>query len=58
MNTQALIRAADAFFTAVLLIIAGLGVAMACLTGNLRELTFALLAVALAAPAAYRIKGR
>lgn len=51
---NALIRAADIFFTAVLLLAAGLGVLVAAATGHMREVSFAMLLVALAAPWAYR----
>ncbi|WP_372624180.1 hypothetical protein [Falsiroseomonas sp.] len=56
MPTETLVRVADAFFTLALLLMAVLGVVLAWAMGNLRELSYALLAVALVAPAVYRIR--
>lgn len=53
MGVQTLIRVADAFFTLSLLLIAVLGIVLAWAIGSLRELSVAMLLVALAAPAAY-----
>jgi hypothetical protein len=52
--SQELLRVADAFFTAVLLMAALLGVVLAWATGDLLKLSLALLLVTLAAPVAYR----
>jgi hypothetical protein len=51
--SQELLRAADAFFTAVLLLAALLGIALAWATGDLVEVSLAMLLVALVAPRAY-----
>jgi cbb3-type cytochrome oxidase subunit 3 len=56
MPTETLVRVADAFFTLSLLLMAVLGIVLAWATGNLRELSYALLAVALVAPALYHIR--
>ncbi|WP_270938784.1 hypothetical protein [Falsiroseomonas oryzae] len=54
MISQDLIRAADLFFTAVLLMAALLGVALAWAIGDLVKLSLAMLVVAILAPAAHR----
>jgi hypothetical protein len=54
MIEQTLHRAADVFFTVCLLLMAGFGVALVWATGDIRELSLAMLSVALVAPAAYR----
>jgi hypothetical protein len=52
--SQELLRVADAFFTAVLMMAALLGVVLAWATGDLFKLCVAMLLVALVAPPAYR----
>ncbi|HEV7267239.1 MAG TPA: hypothetical protein VGN83_20340 [Falsiroseomonas sp.] len=56
MPTETLVRVADAFFTLALLLMAVLGIVLAWATGNMREMSYAMLAVALVAPTAYRIR--
>jgi|GEM_PF-5774850 len=53
MHDQALLRAGDILFTVLLLLMAGLGVALVWAMGELRVLSFAILAVAMVAPYAY-----
>jgi hypothetical protein len=52
--SQTLLRAADAFFTAVLVLAALMGVVLAWASGELTKLSVALLLVGLVAPLAYR----
>jgi hypothetical protein len=53
MHDRVILRAADVFFTAVLLLAAGLGVLLVWATGDLGVLTLAMFSVALVAPYAY-----
>ncbi|WP_137178879.1 hypothetical protein [Roseomonas sp. AR75] len=54
MISQEFLRLADAFFTAVLAMAALLGVMLAWVSGDLVELSLAMLVVAILAPPAYR----
>lgn len=58
MDTAFLIRVADAVFTAILLLMAALGVVLAWALGLLPALNVALLVVAAAAPLAYSGRSR
>lgn len=53
MQDWVILRAADAFFTGVLLLAAGLGVLLVWANGDLGVLTLALFSVGLVAPYAY-----
>lgn len=53
MHDQVILRAADVFFTVVLMIAAGLGVLLVWANGDLGVMTLALFVVALVAPYAY-----